>query len=224
MTITSSNNIEYFGYNVVPSSALSDAFTSYYSYIYLRNVLYRWLSGVTPPYTVSLPYSITVIAGGAFQGVNKANGYSISGSGVKTVCDYAFAYTTSGPSGLSLPICEYIGRYAFSRCLLRSVYLPMCKIVNDDAFVGCSQLSCVSLPNCEMISTYAFASCVRLTSLYLMGSSVVQTYSAAFSSTPIGGYSTSAGKYGTIYVPSSLYSAYINASAWSYFSARFSSI
>jgi hypothetical protein len=45
--------------------------------------------------------------------------------------------------------------------------------------------------------------------------------SNAFSSTPIGGYSTSAGTYGSIYVPTSLLTSYKNATNWTYFSSRF---
>jgi hypothetical protein len=58
--------------------------------------------------------------------------------------------------------------------------------------------------------------------LYLTGSSVCAlAHSNAFSSTPIGGYSTSAGTYGSIYVPASLIDAYKTATNWTYFSSRF---
>lgn len=45
--------------------------------------------------------------------------------------------------------------------------------------------------------------------------------SNAFSSTPIGGYRTYAGQYGSIYVPTSMLTTYKTASNWSYFSSRF---
>jgi hypothetical protein len=45
--------------------------------------------------------------------------------------------------------------------------------------------------------------------------------SNAFASTPIGGYSTSTGTYGSIYVPASLLTSYQTATNWTYFSSRF---
>jgi hypothetical protein len=55
-----------------------------------------------------------------------------------------------------------------------------------------------------------------------MGSSVCKlSHSNAFTSTPIGGYSASAGTYGSIYVPASLLTAYKTATNWTYFSSRF---
>ena len=58
--------------------------------------------------------------------------------------------------------------------------------------------------------------------LYLTGSSLCKlSNSNAFSSTPIGGYSASAGTYGSIYVPASLLTSYQTATNWAYFSSRF---
>lgn len=48
--------------------------------------------------------------------------------------------------------------------------------------------------------------------------------SNALNSTPIAGYSTITGQYGSIYVPSSLYSAYIISTNWTYYSSRFVSV
>jgi hypothetical protein len=45
--------------------------------------------------------------------------------------------------------------------------------------------------------------------------------SDAFRSTPIAGYTDSAGKYGSIYVPASLLASYKTATNWTYFSSRF---
>jgi hypothetical protein len=73
----------------------------------------------------------------------------------------------------------------------------------------------------KLIGSYAFRSCYKLVSLYLTGVTAVPTLSAsAFVSTPIGGYTASAGKYGSIYVPSSLVASFKAAANWSSVSAR----
>jgi len=47
---------------------------------------------------------------------------------------------------------------------------------------------------------------------------------SAFASTPIGGYSDSAGQYGSVYVPASLYSSFLTANNWSLISSRIASV
>ena len=86
----------------------------------------------------------------------------------------------------------------------------------------CSALAAASFPRGRFIESNAFQSCIRLTSLYLTGSSVVTLRNSnAFSSTPIGGYSATAGQFGSIYVPASLLSSYQSSTNWVYFSSRF---
>ena len=64
-------------------------------------------------------------------------------------------------------------------------------------------------------------SCYNLISLNLAEVSSVPTLgTGAFTSTPIGGYSTSAGQYGSVYVPSSLYNDFLIAPNWSNISSR----
>ena len=97
--------------------------------------------------------------------------------------------------------------------------------IGANAFNGCTSLTTVSFPMATYIGTYAFSGCFNLKSLYLTGSSVCSlAHSNAFLSTPIGGYSTSAGTYGSIYVPASLLASYKSATNWAYFSSRFVSI
>ena len=124
---------------------------------------------------------------------------------------------------VSFPAATSIGYGAFASCYsLTTVLFPAATSIGSCAFQFCSSLTTVSLPAAAVIGSWAFHKCVRLTSLYLMGSSVAAlSYSNAFSSTPIGGYSASAGQYGSIYVPLSLLSAYRGRPAWSYFSSRF---
>lgn len=94
--------------------------------------------------------------------------------------------------------------------------------IGSYAFAYCSSLTTASFPACTSISAYAFSKCYNLKSLYLTGSSLCNlSNSNAFSSTPIGGYSASAGTYGSIYVPASLLTSYQTATNWTYFSSRF---
>lgn len=124
---------------------------------------------------------------------------------------------------VNLPVCSSLANYAFARCsALTNIDLPACQQLGTLAFSECYSLATASLPMAVKISNSAFAKCTRLTSLYLMGSSVCQlAHSNAFTSTPIGGYSTSAGAYGKIYVPASLLTSYQTATNWTYYSSRF---
>lgn len=150
--------------------------------------------------------------------------YSISTASFpncKTVAMSGFAQCYSLTS-LNLPACTNIGNYAFSMCrTLPAIDLPACTSIGTAAFAQCSVLTTVSLPAATIINNNAFSKCYNLKSLYLMGSSLCKlSNSNAFLSTPIGGYSVSAGVFGTIYVPASLLTAYQTATNWTYFSSR----
>lgn len=122
----------------------------------------------------------------------------------------------------NFPVCTIIGSGGFYYTNITTADFPACKTVYASAFQFCKSLKTVSLPACTKISgSYVFRSCYYLTALYLTGSTICTLqYSNAFSSTPIGGYSTSAGAYGYIYVPASLLASYQSAANWSYFSSR----
>ena len=126
----------------------------------------------------------------------------------------------------SFPACTTIGSSAFAYCSgLTTASFPAAAYINGYAFASCSSLTSVSFPVCTYITSYAFAYCFNLKSLYLTGSSLCKlSNSNAFTSTPIGGYSTSAGTYGSIYVPASLLTQYQTATNWAYFSSRFVAI
>ena len=68
----------------------------------------------------------------------------------------------------------------------------------------------------------AFGNCFNLVSLYLTSVSSVPIlpYMNVFGNTPIGGYSSSAGTYGSVFVPESLYNSFLAASNWSTISSR----
>lgn len=125
------------------------------------------------------------------------------------------------------PIASNMGTSVFMSCSrLTDVTLTSCKGMGQSAFYGCYSLSTLSLPNMGNIANNGFAKCYNLLSLYLMGSSVCKLNSVnAFSSTPISNYTTSTGGvYGSIFVPASLYSAYISSTNWVTYSARIVSV
>jgi hypothetical protein len=104
---------------------------------------------------------------------------------------------------------------------LSTVSFPACTRIGNYAYAACYSLTTISFPACTTIGSSAFSRCYNLKSLYLTNSVVCTlANSNAFSSTPIGGYSASAGTYGSIYVPASLVDAYKAATNWTYFASR----
>lgn len=85
-------------------------------------------------------------------------------------------------------------------------------------------LSCISFANCSLMSgVSAFGKCYNLISVYLLGSSVCglgNTIASMFGSTPVSTYSTSAGRYASIFVPSSLLADYKAATNWTTISSK----
>lgn len=131
-------------------------------------------------------------------------------------------YACRNLATVSLPSCTEVGTRAFQYCYsLKSVDLPQCSYVRMYAFASCYTLSAASLPKCRYVDDGAFSACSMLTRLDLRGVSSVPTLgTGAFYGTPIGDYSTYAGQYGSIYVPSSLYSRFRSAYGWSQYSSR----
>lgn len=127
----------------------------------------------------------------------------------------------------SFPSAKQINNSAFYNCSSLSIfYAPNVSRILDQAFVYDSHLTTLSFDKLSYISMAAFRACTRLTSLYLMRQNTICSLhaSSVFSSTPIGGYSAVAGQYGSVYVPATLYSDYINNNVWSWFSARIVSV
>lgn len=169
--------------------------------------------------TISFPEA-TYIGSCAFQKCNSLT--SVDFPKVTTMQNYAF----SGCSNLtiaSFPVATTIGSCAFIECSsLTSVDFPMVTTISSGAFVNCANLTTISLPVATYIGSRAFSRCYNLKSLYLTNSSICSlNRSDAFASTPIGGYSASAGTYGSIFVPASLVDTYKSAYNWSYFADRF---
>lgn len=146
-----------------------------------------------------------------------------------SVENYAFR-DCSAATYASFPECERLQYMALYNCrALESVSFPKLRSVSHYALGGCTSLALVSFGSyMSHIGTYAFSSCYNLVSLYMMYPGVVSLFDAyvsmAFSYTPIYDYSTSAGRFGTIYVPASLLTAYQEDSKWGVISSRFSGI
>ena len=184
------------------------------------------------PYAFVSCSSLTTIS---FPNCTSIGNYAFSSCSALTTasfpnCTYIGASAFQNCSALttvSFPSCTSIGGYTFRNCTsLTTVSFPSCTSIGSYAFYNCTSLTIASFPKCTYISGYAFYSCFNLISLNLTSVSVVTSlpYSSAFSSTPIAGYSASAGQYGSIYVPASLYDAFISATNWTYFSSRMVSV
>lgn len=129
---------------------------------------------------------------------------------------------------IQLPKCSYIGEEAFGVAKISGITALDCKYVGPSAFLQCSNLTDVDLDACEYVGSYAFESCSNLTDIVLncsyIGdsafydtnlsvlkitySSVCSLGTSVFRSTPL-----MAGT-GSIYVPSSLVSAYKTNLRW----------
>ena len=101
--------------------------------------------------------------------------------------------------------------------------MPNMTVIESFAFYGCNVLSMVSLPNISDIGSNAFVGCYNLASVYVLTSSVPTLGINAFSYTPLS-TSTYLGTFGSIYVPSSLYTSFTTATNWSVYSARMVSV
>ena len=168
--------------------------------------------------TANFP-SATTIRTSAFSLCNRLT--TISFPLVTIIGGSAFYYCNSLTTA-SFPSATTISAYAFCAChSLTTISFPLVTTIGSGAFNGCKNLTTASFPLVTTIGSSAFSSCYNLTSLYLSGTSVVTLGgSAVFTYTPIGGYSESAGQYGSVYVPSSLYSSYLTATYWSLISSR----
>ena len=169
--------------------------------------------------SISFP-TAKYIGSSAFQHCHSLT--SVNFPAAKYIGNAAFQYCYNLTS-VNFPAVTSIDYYTFYNCFnLTSVSFPTAKYISSYAFVHCSSLTSISFPAATSIGYSAFTHCSKLTELYLMGSSLCQlSASNAFSSTPIKGYTTVAGKYGSIYVPASLLESYKKATNWTYFSNRF---
>ena len=69
---------------------------------------------------------------------------------------------------LNLPVCSYVGIGGFGFCSsLKSVNLPECKFIDNTAFTRCDNLESISLPECVHIGRAAFGNCSHLSEINL---------------------------------------------------------
>ena len=182
-------------------------------------------------------------AGRNFFGISS----SIYAPYVKKIGSYAFVSADNFAS-VHFPVCSTMGQGAFMCCYnlttisfpsvtnisaeafrschyLTTVSFPVATTIGGYAFWHCFSLTIASFPVAADIGTYAFYSCHNLISLYLNNVSAIPTLgTAAFNLTPISTYSTIAGRYGSIFVPSSLYTDFTTATGWTAYSARMVSV
>lgn len=86
---------------------------------------------------------------------------------VELIDNEAFYYGKWWSVDVDFPKCRRIGKSAFYYCNISSVNLPVCSYVGDYAFNSCSILTTVSIPKCEYIGPFAFISCSLLSSIEL---------------------------------------------------------
>lgn len=177
------------------------------------------------PVTVSVPLpsgTLPITENGIYDVYSYASvDVDVAGGGGITADDIAMRTISGAIVGSSA---SYIGAYAFQSCSsLTKVSFPACTSIGFSAFTGCISLSEAIFPVCRTIGQSAFRNCYNLLSFNLAGLSSVPTLSGvnAFDSTPIGGYTASTGGvYGSVYVPSSLLTAFQTAPNWSRISSR----
>ena len=172
--------------------------------------------------TISFP-NCTSIGSYAFQSCSALT--TVSFPSCTFIGSYAF-YSCRTLTTANFPVCTSIGNSGFYNCSsLTTASFPVCTSIGSSAFRDCRVLTTASFPMCTNIGGQAFQYCYRLISLYLNSVTQVPTLGAtAFSSTPIGGYSTTAGRYGSVFVPASLYNSFLTATNWSSISARIVSV
>lgn len=189
----------------------------------VKNIYSNAFAGCIALVSVDFP-SVGHVGASAFSGctsLTSAYFPNISTVGMNTF------YGCSLLSDINIQNVSVIESSAFYNCrALSEIIIPNVTQIGSSAFRGCSSLSNVVLSNISVIYYSAFYGCVELVSLYLYCSSVPSLTggSYAFGSTPIGGYSASAGRYGSIFVPISLYSIYNARSGWDNFYSRYAVI
>jgi hypothetical protein len=162
----------------------------------------------------------TQISSFAFYDCNKLS--TVDLSAVTMIYNNAFQYCYSLTT-VNFPNVGTIHSKAFADCNnLQTTNFSAVKTINNNAFEFCRSVQTLSFPVVSKICSAVFSHCTNLISLFLTGSIVCTlSNSNAFTNTPIGGYSSSTGTYGSIYVPASLLTSYQTATNWTYFSSRF---
>lgn len=156
---------------------------------------------------------------------------------------YAFAFATCNLISVNLPKVEIIDQGGINNNKITRIDLPELTLLSNQGLQACGliyasvpkladirnqgfksnySLVSITLPQISIMGNSVFAECYNLVHLYLPNS-IVCTLSNAntFQSTPMAGYTESAGQYGSIYVPASLLTTYKTATNWATFADRF---
>jgi hypothetical protein len=155
----------------------------------------------------------------AFQGTPIESVYLPESSANVTIGASAF-YNCSSLTAVRIDTSGnvYIMGGAFRNCFSLSDFSVSGSFVSFSSicFGYCSSLGVLRVHGSASFGYYAFSQCVNLISLYLYYSGGVAqlTNTQTFMSTPIAGYSSVAGQYGSIYVPSALLQSYKTATNW----------
>ena len=197
---------------------------------------------------VNLPSLVSINGGSTFSSCSRLATVSVPAL-VSIYGNYTFYSCTSLTTASFPSLTALSGTGNFSNCTgLTAVSFPALTSINGTSnFVGAG-LAKIDLPvwsyttaisymfqNCKSMSmfsaailskisgSYVFRSCYKLISVILRGSSVCtlgNTLAITFASTPVSNYSTSAGRFASIFVPSSLVSSYKAATNWTTISSR----
>ena len=202
---------------IIGQSAFYSCFSARFSYFskvkYIGNGAFGYCSSL---YDVDIP-ECTEAGNNAFT--RCVSLYNANIPMVAEVKQGVFAYCSKLLS-VNVKNAKTIGSNAFNGCWsLQTIFLPNCQSIYSSAFYGCSSLRTAIIGDHKTLASYAFASCYNLVSLYLLGSSVGGSGGYMLNSTPINGYSTYAGKYGSIFVRESLLNAF--KTSWKTWSSRF---
>lgn len=151
-----------------------------------------------------------------------ATGWSSLSSLFVSVGDTLLSFSNGVVSGTTTVLyanpasLDYKSYLGISSSNITEVSLPECTYIDNSAFQGCTSLSQVSLPACTYIGMNTFMNCTSLSMLKIGDTGVVATLanSSALANTAI-----AAGN-GSIYVPTSLVTAYQGASNWIFYSGQ----
>ena len=126
---------------------------------------------------------------------------------------YGISINSKSVTNVSLPECRYLSMAVFAGLSqITSITLPKCEYMEQNVFSRCYSLATLEIPNCRYIGSSAFLECYSLPSITLTGSDVcILASTNAFwpASIPC-----------QVYVPASLYDAYLSAPNWSNISSR----
>lgn len=159
----------------------------------------------------------------AFQSCSELKEANLSGISIVESCCFQKCYELSS---VSIPNATALVNKAFDYCIsLEEANFSNVITVASSTFSNCYSLKSVKLGNCTTIGADAFNGCASLITLDLTNVTAVPTLAtgSVFNYTPMTGYFVQTVQYGSVYVPSSLYTAFTTATYWSNISDRITS-